>query len=415
MVYADDMVLLAESAEHLQIMLDCLHSWCTTRGMAINVQKTIAVTFRHKASRQTIDSKALSIAGIPVPIAEEFRYLGLVFHSTKGVHTALEDRIGRAKKGLFAMYQRLRAISAGRSIFLASHLFHSLVEPILLYGSQVWALDLLVDKVQNLGQPDGVNKLDHFFLGFLRHLVGLRKSVPVPMIFMELGQKPLVDQVLCRLIRFWNKLVSMPEESWARKALLGEVHHNIITPSPTSWACSFFQIMLQLQLKPLSRQTKQPIVIPLRDFKQNLDALRLRNWQTLPLPDIADHGCVKRSSYWHHFVDPDLSPKLWRLPVGFKKLSAVIRFRLGCHDLAIEQGRWARPKIPRADRHCPHCRGTVQDEHHFVFDCHHNSSIRDNYPNLLGSIATLRDLFSLPDQMEVINYLWDLLVFNSMA
>jgi hypothetical protein len=362
MVYADDMVLLAEAAQHLQSMLDCLHSWCLIRGMVINVQKTVAVTFRHQKYKKPshtlsdLNHEAWSIAGTPVPIAQEFKYLGMVFHSTKGVHSAIEDRLDRARKGLFAMYQRLNAISRGRNIVMALHLFNSLVEPVLLYGSQVWAPDVLVHTIKDLSQPDGVNKLDHFFLGFLRHLVGLRKSVPVPMVFMELGQDPMIDRVLFRLIRFWNKLVDMPEDSWARKALFCEVQQiqqsladRPSSRSCTSWSHSTLQLMLTLNLKPLSRQSKQPNAISFKEFRQKLQTRRLNAWLSLPDPDVAGHGQIKLSTYWHHFVDMNCLPRIWKLPIGFQKVSAVLRFRLGCHDLAIETGRWAN--IPRVDRH----------------------------------------------------------------
>ena len=116
--------------------------------------------------------------------------------------------------------------------------------------------------------------------------------------------------------------------------------------------------------------------------------MRSEFWLSLPDADEAGPGQVKLSTYWQHFVDINSLPNLWKQNIGFQKLSAVLRFRLGCHDLAVEKGRWAN--IPRADRHCPHCRGVIQDEHHFVFVCPFNSSIRSNYPMSVGAVSNFQ-------------------------
>ena len=45
----------------------------------------------------------------------------------------------------------------------------------------------------------------------------------------------------------------------------------------------------------------------------------------------------------------------------------------------IETGRYKRPKIPRNDRCCPFCPGSVESEVHFLLDCNKLSNIRESY------------------------------------
>ena len=46
LLYADDIVLLAETANDLQVLLDALHDWCCTHDMNIDSMKSNIVQFR---------------------------------------------------------------------------------------------------------------------------------------------------------------------------------------------------------------------------------------------------------------------------------------------------------------------------------------------------------------------------------
>ena len=54
------------------------------------------------------------------------------------------------------------------------------------------------------------------------------------------------------------------------------------------------------------------------------------------------------------------------------RLRLLMQFRMGSHALPVEQGRLARPAIPRHLRRCALCETrALGDERHFVFDCAH--------------------------------------------
>ena len=61
----------------------------------------------------------------------------------------------------------------------------------------------------------------------------------------------------------------------------------------------------------------------------------------------------------------------------------LMQFRMGCHALPVEQGRLAKPAVPRHLRRCILC-GTraLGDERHFVFDCPHFANIRRQFRSL---------------------------------
>ena len=48
---------------------------------------------------------------------------------------------------------------------------------------------------------------------------------------------------------------------------------------------------------------------------------------------------------------------------------ALTRFRLSNHNLLIEKGRHARPRLERSERRCFLCKDEIEDEKHFINKC----------------------------------------------
>ena len=74
--------------------------------------------------------------------------------------------------------------------------------------------------------------------------------------------------------------------------------------------------------------------------------------------------------------------------MGISKLRALVQFRSGSHTLPVEQGRFARPALPRHLRRCTVCdTQAVGDELHCVFDCPHFNDVRTQFPGLFQDAA----------------------------
>ena len=58
--------------------------------------------------------------------------------------------------------------------------------------------------------------------------------------------------------------------------------------------------------------------------------------------------------------------------ISLSKLRDLAQFRLGSHNVPIEQGRMARPAVPKLLRKSPLCAPhAIFDERHFVLECPH--------------------------------------------
>ena len=132
-MFADDLVLISESASGLQNCLTKLQHYCEKWCLTINIEKTKVIIFNkggHKISRHKFILHDSSIE-----IVKEYCYLGIVFSSSgnfKNACNVLHD------KALKAFYM-LRQIQPHNNIKIAFNLFDTLILPILCYGGIVWA------------------------------------------------------------------------------------------------------------------------------------------------------------------------------------------------------------------------------------------------------------------------------------
>ena len=135
LLYADDIVLFANSAEELHEGLNMLSDYCKRWKLKINVSKTKVMIFREGGMLRR--NLAFFYDGELLEIASKFKYLGIVFISGGSFSEAQNTLAGQAQKAIFKMNTYLY-----KFIFLSQRhkleLFDKLVTPILNYGSEVW-------------------------------------------------------------------------------------------------------------------------------------------------------------------------------------------------------------------------------------------------------------------------------------
>ena len=74
-----------------------------------------------------------------IEIVDSYSYLGLVMKYNGSFVKAMSKLIDQARRALFAVYRRIK--NQPIPVDLQLKLFGSLVEPILLYESEVWGFE----------------------------------------------------------------------------------------------------------------------------------------------------------------------------------------------------------------------------------------------------------------------------------
>ena len=216
LLYADDLVIVAESLEELQMRLSTWKSGLENKGLKVNVAKTKILLSSHDAKRSKIAAikypcgvcmkgvgansilcesckkwihkrcsgikgslrncedfvcnaciavednvdhlpTSLSIDNDEFEIVSQFCYLGDIIGQAGGCVDAVTARIGSAWKA----FHELLPILTNRGISLANRgkVFNACVRTVLLYGSETWALS-----TEDLGR---IKRCDHAMIRWL--------------------------------------------------------------------------------------------------------------------------------------------------------------------------------------------------------------------------------------------------------
>ena len=105
LLYADDIVIFANSAEELQHSLDSLGDYCRKWKLKVNVKKTKVMVFRKGGILS--NNLIFHYEGEPVEIVKSFKYLGIVFTTGGSFAEAQSTLAGQAQKGIFTLNKYL--------------------------------------------------------------------------------------------------------------------------------------------------------------------------------------------------------------------------------------------------------------------------------------------------------------------
>ena len=137
LLYADDMIIISESAHGLQRALDKLHDYCDKWKLLVNINKSNVMIFNRGGKVISRDSFHYGDSGLQ--IAKEYCYLGILFVPSGSFSKAMTRLKDKASKAFFKIRNNLYGANSKCSL----KLFQSLILPIISYGCEVWAPYLL--------------------------------------------------------------------------------------------------------------------------------------------------------------------------------------------------------------------------------------------------------------------------------
>ena len=218
MLFADDLVLLSESAEGIQRCLGKLKNYCHQWGLTINQDKTKVIIF-NKGSKKLKKFK-FYVNDSEIEIAQSYCYLGIIFFSCGTFNRAISALHDKARKAFFALKQ----METSQHPLLTISLFDKLVLPIMTYAVEVWG-PFLLNKSKCAKSCSLKSTLEHQVLEKLnlhlcKYLLGVSRKSTNDAVRGEMGRLPILLLTVKRWFSFANHAFCSPNDSFLKKSLI---------------------------------------------------------------------------------------------------------------------------------------------------------------------------------------------------
>ena len=336
LLYADDIILMADSEEDLQRMLSCAEAWCSKWRMTINEKKTEIMHFRNP--RSATSTFQFYFGEKKLNYTKCYKYLGLYLdehmHFTKGT-TVLSESASRALGGVIGKTKMLKDI--GFSTY--TKLFQACVCPVLDYVAGVWGYKNFPgsEKIQNRA---------------IRYFMGVHKFAPIPATAGDMGWDSCRERWSVCIMRLWNRLLRMDDNRVAKKVFECDMH------KIGGWASEVYELYVGLGC---GNVFTDKVEINLKIGKELLALEKRETWisEVRGMPKLRTLCQIKHLFGTENYILYNLSKR---------KRSLCAQIRSGILPLHIESGRWVGTS--EENRLCTFCElEEIENEIHFFFYC----------------------------------------------
>ena len=383
LLYADDTLVLAESAAQLQKALDGLNSYCNKWALKVNLDKTKVIIFSKGMIRKY---KSFKFGNNTVDIVKDYVYLGTTFNYNGKFDKAKKKQVLQAKKATFSLLIKVRQLTLAVDVF--KELFERLVIPVLLYGSEIWGFE----------DP---KQLQVMCNNVMRTFLKLHRSTPMCMINGELGIKEIAEYIDNRMLNFWCNIATGDESKistilykWI-KILYDQNNFK------SAWLDKIKTILDNIGMSSTFNNITNVNKVWFKNtIKLKLDDIYNQNWST---------SVFNNSICLNYRVMSDrknLKNYLLKLPSQYRH--AICKFKCANHRMPIVEGRYAGVDVD--NRTCDLCDlnpKEIGDEFHYLFNCPFFREDRVRYikrffytnPNMYK----MTQLFNYIDYKEMLN------------
>ena len=346
LLFADDIVLLSSTPHGLQRQINSLETSSKTIGLQVNLEKTKVMVFRKGGFLGRREKWSLS--GQPIEVVSSYRYLGYLLTTQLSENSACEEFESKSKGKILDILKTMWCLgSMNTHIFF--QFFDCQIKPMLLYASEIWGLS-------------NVESIEAAHLFAMKRLLGVSNKTPNTLVYGELGRYSLhVDSTLS-VIRYWLKLLKMPNTRLPKQCLLNMT--NIVERQRQNcyvepWIKKVKDCLIKYGYQDVwNDQSVRNEKEFLRTLKTKLvEEFKIKWYQKLTESErFTFYRSFKRSFYQEEHLN-NVTLKRFRV--------TLTRFRLGVNELGINR----RFHGDQNSKYCPFCPSCIEDENHFIFVC----------------------------------------------
>lgn len=414
LLYADDLVLLAESPPDLQQLLDALSAFCQLYSLTVNVRKSEAMVFNGQPSDRA-GLTQIKYNGAPMEVKPVFLYLGILFHERDSIQPSVVRNLDKGRKAMYAMVRRCYALGI-HNVHLKCHLFDNLVKPILSYGCEIWCPLLLHKHGIATSSKGAASQMEQLHLCFLYQCLGVRRSTPTLPLLYELQREPLAVGWLKQAVRFWNKVHARRPSDLTKRAMQ-ESCSMAAAGNKVCWAYCFQKCLGAGGNAPVSTSIDENDAASymIDDWLRRSSHTLMHEGQVerevRSVPDH-EHRGFKILTYFKWFATVGGEPrqrKWWFYLHDREHICTMAQFRLGSHWLDIEIRRF-RDRTSRSLRVCRCCTEGVREDEMHILTCPLYQDIRIScgltLPSEIASDADMNGAVNPPLGCHEVGVFW---------
>ena len=375
LLYADDLVILSTTQHGMQKALNKLNTYCEKWHLDINLEKTKIVVFKHSAKLDQLNNFVIGVH--KVKQVEDYTYLGIQFTCKGNFQQATTLLKDKAQKAWFSARSALMSGNVN-DVDTMLKIFDATIKPILTYGCEVWGQEYQ----SNLNFAKNSIEISPFEMlhnKVCKNILGVRANCSGRAAKAELGRLPLIMYIVQMACNYYRK-ISLNKSKLTYNALASEIQlHN---SGKKSWITFVDKIMAQIAKTHKDiPQTKTDTIITLLRYeyiKEFFNIIQSEKGTTKNYNNKLRTYALIKTNY-----NPE---KYLYANIPRSTISAIAKLRTSTHNLEIETGRYARPRIPAHQRTCKICNtGKVEDEIHFLLHCPAYNNYRQNLISLIPS------------------------------
>ena len=270
-------------------------------------------------------------------------YLGLLFICSNILIEHIRANINNRMGNLHKLYAWLQ-FNTLTPITIKLLVLYNCVFQAILYAAETWGdISEVSERILLIERQA------------LKRCLGVKSSTPDDLLYIELDRSDIVSTIRARQCNFYQKLMSLEENS----AIILDVLE----------MCKELQIVKYYE--NLHNRHSDENLAEKKTSCTNAQGTYSRRY--LELTDLQYCPAIYES-----FMREDLR-------------IVITRWRLSCFELAIETGRYHG--TPREERLCMFC-DVVEDEHHAIFDCKAYDVIRREHQELLHQNPTVKHILN---------------------
>ena len=252
---------------------------------------------------------------------------------------------GQSRKAMFSIKKWLKPVGH-LPPWVQIHLFHNLVRPILLYGSDVWGVNVSAN-----------TPIDKLFFYYMRCVLHVKSTTSNVIVVGECGQLP--PSVYCHInaLCYLKRFSDLPDTKIAKQVYneLDKLHQCGVK----TWVTKAHELAEQYEVDISSNihNLKKYCKITISNCYKHRWLFEVTNLSQNPI--LRTYSMFKTEFHFEKYLEA-ITDCRYR--------TAMTKLRSSSHTLEIERGRYTKPKTDISERLCPLC-NSVEDEIHFLVNC----------------------------------------------